>query len=257
MPSLRLPVAPVRAALGLASPLFTGEPLDIARQRSRTEAVARLQLPALRTRVERTSLRGVPAERLRPDGAVRNAALLYLHGGGYCIGSPRTHRALATRLAAAAGVAAYVPDYRLAPEHPHPAALDDALAAYRALLDAGFAAGRILVAGDSAGGGLALALAMALPDAGEPAPAAVGMICPWLDLAPDHAGGRPASGRDALLTPGALTAWARAYADGRGPQHPAVSPLHGDLRGLPPLVLHSAGDDVLAGDAERLTQRVG
>jgi cation diffusion facilitator CzcD-associated flavoprotein CzcO len=245
----------VRAALGLASPLVTGAHLDIAAQRSRAEAVARLQLPQFGTRVERTILGGVPAERLRPDGAVRNAALLYLHGGGYCIGSPRTHRALAARLAGAAGVAAYVPDYRLAPEHPHPAALDDALAAYRALLDAGFAPGRVLVAGDSAGGGLALALAMALRDAGEPAPAAVGMICPWLDLAPDHAGGRPASGRDALLSPGALTAWARAYADGHGPEHPAVSPLHGDLSGLPPLVLHSAGDDVLAADAERLAAR--
>jgi cation diffusion facilitator CzcD-associated flavoprotein CzcO len=142
----------------------------------------------------------------------------------------------------------------LAPEHPYPAALDDALTAYRAVLDSGIDAGRVVVAGDSAGGGLALALALALRDAGEPLPAAIGMISPWLDLVPDHAGTR--RGRDPLLSTESLRAWARRYLRDADPADPGASPLRGDLTGLPHLVLHSAARDPLAADADRLAGRV-
>lgn len=255
MPTVPLPLAPVRTALAIASPLILGPAGDIGRQRSRMELAGRALLPPLGTRVATVDLAGVTTERLSRKDSADDAALLYLHGGGYCLGSPRTHRALAARLADVADVVAYVPDYRLAPEHPHPAALEDAYAAYHALLASGLDPKRIVVAGDSAGGGLALALAMTLRDRGQSAPAAVGMICPWLDLAPDHAGTRPRSRRDPILTPAATTAWARAYANGHGPDDPAVSPLHGDLDGLPPLILHSAAHDMLATDAEHLAAR--
>lgn len=253
--NLNLPISLVRPAVRVTAPLFLGPSHDIATQRQRVNLLGQLRRAPRGTRAAAIRLNGVPAERLSVRRSVKDAALLYLHGGGYCVGSPRSHRALAARLAEAVGVVAYVPDYRLAPEHPQPAALEDALATYRALLRSGLEPGRILVAGDSAGGGLALALAMALRDTGEPLPAAVAMICPWLDLTLDHAGTRPASNRDPLLTPEAMTVWARAYAGGHNPADPAISPLLGDLDGLPPLILHSAADDPLASDADRLATR--
>jgi cation diffusion facilitator CzcD-associated flavoprotein CzcO len=253
--SLRLPVSPVRATIRLTSPLLAGASLRIEQQRRRADLLGRVLLAPPGTHVRRVYLGGVPAERLSHAGGATDAALLYLHGGGYCIGSSLSHRALAARLADEAGVPAYVPGYRLAPEHPHPAALEDALAAYRALLELGLAPERIVVAGDSAGGGLGLALAMALRDSGSALPNSVALICPWLDLVPDHARTRAPSRGEALLTREALTIWARAYVNGLQPEDPAISPLLGDLHGLPPLILHSAGDDLLASDSERLASR--
>lgn len=254
--SLRLPAFPVRAAVGLASPLLVASSLRISEQRRRTDLAARLLRAPLGTRVRRVSLAGVPAERVSRRGTDEGGALLYLHGGGYCIGSPASHRALAARLAGSVGVPAYVPAYRLAPEHPYPAAIDDAIAAYGALLESAIMPERILIAGDSAGGGLALALAIELRDRQMPLPAAVAMICPWLDLVPDCEGTRPRSNGDALLSPDTLAVWARAYADGAGAREPLVSPLRADLDGLPPLILHSSNEDVLFEDSERLADRV-
>ncbi len=252
---MRLPAAPIRAAIRLASPLFTAPELEIPRQRARAELLGRAFLPPIGTRTQTVWLGGVATERLSRADAATDAALLYLHGGGYCIGSPRLYRGLVARLVDAVGVVAYVPNYRLAPEHPHPAALEDALAAYQGLLATGIAPQRTVVVGDSAGGGLALALAMALRDAGMPAPAAVAMICPWLDLVPDHERRRRPSTADPLLTPAALTVWARAYVNGHQPDEPAISPLHGDLGRLPPLILQSAEDDLVVGDADALATR--
>jgi cation diffusion facilitator CzcD-associated flavoprotein CzcO len=251
----RLPVLPVRTLLRLTSPLLTGAGVEISEQRRRVELAGRLLQPPHGTAVTQTTLGGVPAERLTGPGMADDGALLYLHGGGYCIGSPTTHRALAATLASEAGITAYVPDYRLAPEHPHPSALTDALDSYKALLERGLSPDRIAVAGDSAGGGLALALALTLRDEDLPLPAAVAMICPWLDLRADHQGTRASSSRDPLLSTAALTLWARAYAGQHDPALPAISPLLGDLSGLPPLILHTAGDDTLASDGERLSAR--
>lgn len=213
------------------------------------EAGTRLVVPPREVRTRRSV--GVPGDWLTPP-RVRPGALLYLHGGGYVVGSARSHRALAGRLAAAVGIAALVLDYRLAPEHPHPAALQDALAAYRSLLAEGVPPKRIAIVGDSAGGGLALSLAMSLRDGGLPLPAVLGVICPWLDLTPDLERRRAPAAREPVLTPGLLTAWATAYAQGHDARMPAISPLLGEYGGLPPLVLHSASDDPLGDDAERL-----
>lgn len=199
------------------------------------------------------TLGGVPCERIETGDAART--LLYLHGGAYVVGSPTTHRAFVAPLAQALDATAWVLDYRLAPEHPHPAALDDALAAYRALLASGVAPERLVVAGESAGAGLTLALAMALRDAGDPLPAALGVLCPWIDLGTDADGGRPPAPREPILSAAMLSGAAADYAAGADPRTPAISPLHGDLRGLPPIVLSSAADDLLIGDADALERR--
>lgn len=199
---------------------------------------------------------GVAADWLIPEGAGRGA-LLYLHGGGYVVGSARTHRSPAARLAHAVGVRVLALDYRRAPEHPHPAALDDALEAYRALLGDGIEPARIAVAGDSAGGGLTLALAARLRDSGLPAPAVLGLICPWLEVTVDLAGERPPAPHEPLLSPGLLKTWAQAYVGDRDASEPAISPLLGSLDDLPPIVVHSAGEDLLLPDAERLERVLG
>lgn len=198
---------------------------------------------------------GIAGDWLIPEGAGRGA-LLYLHGGGYVVGSARTHRSLAARLAREVGVRALVLDYRRAPEHPHPAALEDALEAYSSLLGDGIESARIAIAGDSAGGGLTLALAAMVRDLGLPAPAVLGLICPWLEVTVDLAGGRPPAPREPILSPGLLKSWGQAYVGDGDAAAPSISPLLGQLDGLPTIVVHSAGEDLLLPDAERLERMV-
>jgi len=254
-PAIRLPAGPLRATLSAMQPLLTGPLVPDSLQRSGADLVSRaFALPA-GTRVVLDHAGGITGDRVIPQLTQPGRVLLYLHGGGYTIGSPRTHRSLVARLAAGLGVAAFVADYRLAPDHPHPAALDDARAAYLALAED---ADQVVVAGDSAGGGLALALAMLLRDQGLPQPAAVAMICPWLDLSAEGAAARPAARREPLLTAESIERWAAGYVPSHNDRRdPAISPLHGDLTGLPALVLQSAGDDPLLADAERLEERAG
>ncbi len=195
------------------------------------------------------TLGGVPSVRWsEPDAPpVRAGAVLYLHGGGFTVGSPRTHRALAAWLARETGVPVHLADYRLAPEHPFPAALDDALAAYDALC----AQGPVLVAGDSAGGNLALGLAIAARDSGRPAPAGVVLISPAVDLR-ESALPTPVPG-EAYLTPSWLRENVRHYAEGRA-EDPRVSPLLADLHGLPPVRLQSGTDDLLFAQSQALAR---
>jgi acetyl esterase/lipase len=178
--------------------------------------------------------------------------VLYLHGGGFTTGSPATHRALATHLAAASGATVHVLDYRLAPEHPFPAALDDALAAYRELLDRGATPARTALAGDSAGGWLALTAALRLRDAGDPPPAALGLISPWLDLLGTT---WPDDRTDAMLRPAWLHRCARDFAGGIGPDSSELAPLEADLSGLPPVTMHVGSEEILLDDAVRLAHR--
>lgn len=216
---------------------------------------AMAQLPEGLT-VEVLDIAGLPAELLTPKGADATRALLYLHGGGYCVGSPTSHRALAAKLAAAIGAPALVPDYRLAPEARFPAAVDDAVKAYRHLLGEGIAPGGIVIAGDSAGGGLTFAAAIAIRDSGLPQPACLFGISPWVNLGQSGAA-YAAVLDDPMLTREALQEFADAYLQGEGPHHPLASPALADLHGLPPMLLHVGGAEILASDTALLTERAG
>jgi monoterpene epsilon-lactone hydrolase len=248
---LRLPPGVVRAGLRASRPLFASRVVSLPVKRRLVNVLTSAGRAPRATRFERITLAGVRCERAVPPGATADSVLLYFHGGGYALGSARAYRGFAAQLAAQVGVPAIVPDYRLAPEHPHPAALQDALDVYHAVLDEHVDARHVIVAGDSAGGGLGLALVMALRDRGSPLPAAVGLICPWLDLDADVARTRTAAS-DPLILPRMTTEWAVPYVGEHAATEPAISPVFGDLSRLPPIVVHSAGDDPLAVDADAL-----
>src|SRR5690606_5115440 len=179
-----------------------------------------------------------------------SATVLYLHGGGFCTGSARTHRSLTTRLAAS-GMTVWVPEYRLAPEHPQPAAVEDALACYRALRQQGLGPHQIVVCGDSAGGGLALALALRLRDAGEPMPAGLMLLSPFLDPTLSGETIRSASELDPMLNAAWLKQAVHWYAPGfKGPHL-----LDADLHGLPPMLIQVGDLEILESDSSRLHAR--
>ncbi len=209
------------------------------------------------TSIEPTTLNGVPAEVVTARDARPGVTVAHFHGGGYCVGSARIVRLWAARLSGRARCRVVLPDYRLAPEHPHPAALDDARQVLAALLGgaapASAAAGSVVVSGDSAGGGLALALLQAARDAGQPLPAGAMLLSPWLDLTADRRAVPDLVRRDTVLSPDWLAACAAVYTGPADPADPAISPLLADLAGLPPLLVQSGSDDLLAPDAGRLT----
>lgn len=195
---------------------------------------------------------GVPGVLLAPPGVRTDAALLYLHGGGYQLGSTVSHRELAARLARSTGVRALAVDYRLAPEHPFPAAVDDALAAYRWLLeDQGLASGSVVLAGDSAGGGLAVALLVAARASGSALPAAAALLSPWLDLTGSGATMVTKADADPILSAAVLDEMAAAYAGGVDRSDPLASPLFADLGGLPPLMVDVGTEELLMDDGVR------
>jgi len=180
--------------------------------------------------------------------------LLYLHGGGYFGCSAESHRPI-TAYYALHGFRVFAPDYRLAPENPFPAAVDDAVAFYRGLLGAGYPADRIVVAGESAGGGLTLSLMLALRSAAVPLPAAAALFSPWTDLAATGDSIRTNTGRCAMFNGSDVAASARYYLGDTDPLNPLASPLYAGLAGLPPLLIHVGADEVLRDDSTRLAER--
>ncbi|HVS41484.1 MAG TPA: alpha/beta hydrolase fold domain-containing protein [Candidatus Dormibacteraeota bacterium] len=252
---LSLPAPMLRAVVRSSFRPLLGRRVPVRAQRVICEAMLRPLTVTRGARIRAIDLGGVPTEVVEHDGADRTAAILYLHGGGYTALSPRTHRALAAHLALATGCPVYCVDYRLAPEHPHPAALDDTLAAYHALLATGLRPDRVAIAGDSAGGGLTLAAALRLREIRGPLPAALGLISPWLDLTLSGESVTELAATDPLLTPSWLRACAQAYAGGRSPDDLELSPLLADLRGLPPVMVQGGADDVLVSDADRFVER--
>jgi epsilon-lactone hydrolase len=200
---------------------------------------------------------GVKCEQVSPQGAKAGRTILYLHGGGYCIGSPRSHRPMVARIAEATQARAVVPDYRLGPENRFPCAVEDALAVYRALLKAGTEAGQIVVAGDSAGGGLTLALALALKEKGVPQPAGLFVISPWADLTQAHETYRTKTATDPMITKAGLDAMAQAYLGGLDVHDPLASPVFGDFAGLPPILIQVGSEEALLGDSLKLAEVAG
>lgn len=185
-------------------------------------------------------------------GARAGATLMYLHGGGFVIGAPRFFR-FVSKTFANEGFDVFAPAYRLAPEHPFPAALDDAFRAYRALLSA--RPGPILLAGDSAGGGLCVSLMLRVRDAGLPLPRAAALFSPWTDLAATGPSTRENETRDALFTRKLIVMGGRVVAGAASARDPLVSPLYADLSGLPPLLVHAGRDEALRDDSTRLVER--
>src|SRR6266404_1972965 len=198
---------------------------------------------------------GVPAEWIAAPGAVQDRVILYLHGGGYVIGSINTHRAMIARIARASNAKALALDYRLAPEHPFPAAVDDATAAYKWLLAEGYKPGKIVIAGDSAGGGLTLAALVALRDSGQPMPAGAVPISPWTDLEGTGESVRSRAAKDPMVSQENLAAMAKHYVGDHDPKNPLISPLHANFRGLPPMLIHVGDAEILLDDATRVAER--
>ena len=203
----------------------------------------------------RVNTGGVPAEWAIAPGARDERVLVYVHGGGYTMGSLATHRALCARLSRLGHMRVLNVAYRLAPEHPHPAAVEDATAAVRWVYAQGFAPSRVAIGGDSAGGGLTLATLLALRDAGAPLPAAGVCISPWTDLSASGDSIRTKASVDPMVTEGPLRAMAAAYLGGKEARTPLASPLFADLRGLPPLLVQVGDAELLLDDATRLASR--
>lgn len=224
--------------------------IPVPLQRSLVAQAYRSSVPPRGCRFSTVSVGGIPA--LRSEcGTAGPGLVLYFHGGGYIIGSARTHRGVTGHLAKACGRAIIAPDYRLAPEHPYPAALDDAEAAYEAILRDGHNPNSITIAGDSAGGGLTIALAMRLRDKGRPLPASLAVMSPWVDLTHEHL---YAPEREPVLQPRWIDKAARLYCGTESPTNPYISPVYGDLSGLPPLLIQVGSEEILLNDAQRLAE---
>lgn len=207
------------------------------------------------TRYTSANIGDMAVEWLDPPDASNDKIILFLHGGAYCLCSINTHRSVTAKIAGAAGARALLIDYRLAPEHPFPAAVEDAVAAYHAILDMGIAPRNIVVAGDSAGGGLALALLLSLRDAGTPLPAAAVCISPWTDLSLSGESMTTNARKDVMLDYKTLEESTRFYLDGGDPHEPLVSPLFADYHDLPPLLIQVGTDEIILDDGTRVAEK--
>ena len=232
-------------------------PAELIERRKRLDALGGQYPLPTDVRVEATDASGVAAEWTVTPEADPACVILYLHGGGYSTGSLKSHRHMVAQAGREARARTLALDYRLAPEHPFPAAVEDAVAGYRFLLSRGFAANRIAVAGDSAGGGLTVALLVSLRDAGLPLPACAWCSSPWVDL--EGTGGSMTAKAmvDPMVQRPYLIELAAAYLHGVDPRAPLAAPLHADLRGLPPMLIQVGSAETLLDDAVRLAGAAG
>lgn len=198
--------------------------------------------------VESLSFGSVPTEKITPASATPGKVLLYLHGGGHIFGSIKSHRHFVSRLAVATKATAYHIDYRLAPEHPYPAAIEDALIAYRAILDSGIAPTDIVVGGESAGGNLAAALLLKLKQDNLPQPAGLYLLSPWLDMTTTAESYEKVGARDPMISREGIVGVAAAYL-GNQPDTPLASPVRADVAGLPPMLIQVGSEEVLLSDS--------
>jgi monoterpene epsilon-lactone hydrolase len=228
---------------------------SLAAQRAGFEQMAGMFPVDADIKSEPVTANGVKSEWVSAPDADPGRAILYLHGGGYVIGSINTHRSLAGRLSRAAKARVLVIDYRLAPEHPFPAAVDDSVAAYRWMLAQGLKPSRIAVSGDSAGGGLTAATLVAIKDAKLPMPAAGALISPWVDMEGIGESMSTKDSVDPMVHKDGLLGMAKAYLGGQNPRSPLAAPLYADLTGLPPLLIQVGTSETLLDDASRLAER--
>ncbi|MEH7438779.1 alpha/beta hydrolase [Neobacillus drentensis] len=228
---------------------------NIETARQGLEALSALTPVAQDITVEKVEIEGIAAEWVTAPNAVEDRVFLYLHGGAYIMGSCNTHRYLASKLSRSTAARVLVPEYRLAPEHPFPAAIEDAVSVYRWLLNSGVSSKNIVIGGDSAGGGLTLAILLSLKDAGDPLPALAVLLSPWTDMEGTGESMVTRAEVDPWLSPDATRLTPALYIRDLDPRHPLVSPIYADLTGLPSLLVHVGNDEILLSDAARLVDR--
>jgi acetyl esterase/lipase len=249
-------VAQLESFVGLLRSRPQLEKPDLAQARDGFEKMAQFLGGAPDARCEKVDAGGVPAEWVAAPGFDPGRAVLYLHGGGYAIGSINTHRRLAYDISAASGARVLVIDYRLAPEHPFPAAVDDAAAAWRWLIGQGLDPRRLAIAGDSAGGGLTIATLVNLRDLKLALPACAVAISPWVDLEGLGASITTRADQDPMVKKAGLVWMAGMYLNGKDLRTPLAAPLHADLKGLPPVLVHVGTAEILFDDATRIAEKL-
>lgn len=236
-----------------AEPKVPGRPVE--QRRREWEARARLEVLPQGARFTRETIGTLNCEWMEMPRVPKERVFLFLHGGGYVSGSPRTHRRLAANLSRATHMRLLLPEYRLAPEYPFPAGVKDALQAFGWLLQQGFSENDIVVGGDSAGGGLTLSMLLALREAGAAMPFAAVLLAPWTDLTLSSPSYRSNRKYDPIITREGLQDAAAQYAGERDLDDPMMSPMFADLTGLPPLLIHAAGDEAMVDDGRLFAER--
>lgn len=210
-------------------------------------------LPA-KTSISQVNYNNVSAEWVSAKNADENYAVLYLHGGGYNLGSPKTHREFAAHISNESCAKVLLPDYRLAPENPFPAGLEDAIASYQYLMDSGYQNKRIAIAGESAGGGLTLATCLSLKDEKTPLPSSIVCLSPWTDLEMTGESIKVLADRDPMLKLKSLEMMASNYIGSDDSKASLISPIHADYKDLPPMLIHVGSDEILLDDSKRVAE---
>ncbi len=235
--------------------IFKERGLAIAQNRAQGAQMARYFRIPRDVTVEKFVLGGLPAAWIRPTSAKSERVLLHLHGGGYVTGSIDSHLMMCVPLAQTLKTNLLLPEYRLAPEHPFPAALGDALKTYRWLLEQGCQPKNIVLSGDSAGGGLSLATILALREAGEPLPAAVICLSPWADLTNSRQSHITKAEVEPVLTTASLHEWAACYSGDANLKNPLLSPVYANFHNFPPLLIQVGSDEILLNDSLALAEK--
>lgn len=233
-----------------------GEP-PIAAMRAGMLASTAAMLPIETATLGSDELGGVRAQTIVPQAVADGRTLLYFHGGGYVIGAPETHTGMVSYIADAMQATCWSMDYRLGPEHPFPAAIEDGVAAYRALLATGVAPEKVIIAGDSAGGGTAVATAIKARDEGLAMPAGLALLSPWVNLVNESWSYDHKANRDPMITKASIDRMAGLYLNGADAHSPLASPVYADLSGLPPMLIQVGPDEVLMSDSIMLAERAG
>ena len=228
----------------------------VPKMRDRLDMVGRLGRKAKHVSIESTEVAGLHTEWYRPQQPLAGKVFLYLHGGAYALGSCDSHRALVTSIAAAANVESLLPEYRLAPEHPFPAGLQDCIAVYRALLEKGYAADDIIIGGDSAGGGLTAATLLQLRHDGVPLPRAAVLLSPFLDVSASGETMKTRVDQDPWFEPDKIAVVVRYYCSNEDLRNPLLSPVFANVAGLPPTLIHVGDDEILLSDSTRFADKL-
>ncbi|MDR2249509.1 alpha/beta hydrolase [Acinetobacter sp.] len=224
-------------------------------QRFCSDAASTIVLGPRGYKTKKQTIAQVPTVHIQPKMTQSGLGILYLHGGGYVVGSSKSHAKLAAQIGHAAQAQVWLPEYRLAPEHTSPAAIEDVIAVYKALLAQGQDPKKLVIAGDSAGGGLSLSTAIAIRNAGLPLPAALVLLSPWVDLSLSGNSMKTHAAQDAMLSEDWLVWCAKNYCGQKSATDPICSPLYADLTGLPPILIHVGSEEVLLDDAKRLAKQ--